>query len=211
MWRQIASLLLLALVWPAQAQDMNQELTEARAVFLRGVDGDSRAVREAVQRFRSLSQTHPQEPVFLAYLGASQTLQGRDAANNIERRRITEEGLGVVDRALGRQQASARQDSPNYLDTLLVAVNTYIHLPAFFNRYDEGKRLLQEILAHRNFDGMAVAFKAATYLAAALVAHGEGDQAGYRRYLEQTVSADPNGRDGRTAGKMLEELKNPAT
>lgn len=203
--RWIVCLLMLVMVWPAQAEDVDPELTEARAVFLRGVDGDRRAVRDAIQRFRSLSQAHPQEPVFLAYLGASQTLQGRDAANNIERRRITEEGLGVVDRALGLQRASAEQGPTRYLDTLLVAANTYIHLPAFFNRYDEGRRLLQEILAHPGFDGMAAGFKAATYLAAALVAHGEGDDAAYRRYLEQTVSTDPEGRDGRTAGQLLAE------
>jgi hypothetical protein len=208
--KRIAWFLLLVAIWPAQAQDMDQELAEARTVFLRGVDGDKRAVRDAIQRFRTLSLAHPQEPVFKAYLGASMTLQGRDTTNNIEKKRITDEGLGVVDRALDAQKASADQASPRYLDTLLVAANTYIHLPAFFNRNDEGKRLLQEILAHYAFDGMAAGFKAAVYMAAATVAHGEGDQAAYRRYLDLTVSTDPEGRDGLTASELLVELEDSA-
>jgi hypothetical protein len=202
--RRIAWLVLLVMVCPAQADDIDHELAEARTVFLRGVDGDRRAVREATQRFRLLSEDHPQEPVFIAYLGACMSLQGRDAANNIEKRRLTEEGLGEIDLALKRLSAGTDQSSPRYLDTLLVAANTFIHIPAFFNRYAEGKRLLQEILAHRAFDGMAAGFKAATYLAAALLAHGEGDDGAYRRYLNLTVSTDPEGRDGRFAGTLLE-------
>lgn len=204
--KRIAWLLLLVTVWPAQADDVDHALTEARAVFLRGVDGDKRAVREATQRFRSLSQAHPNEPVFLAYLGASMTLQGRDAANNIEKQRITEEGLGVIDRALERRSVNADLGSPRYLETSLVAANSFIHIPSFFNRYNQGKRLLQEILAQHGFDGMAAGFKAATYLAAALVAHGEGDDGAYRRYLDLTVSTDPEGRDGRNASKLIQEL-----
>jgi hypothetical protein len=204
--RRLACLLLLLAVWPAQADDVDRELTEARKVFLHGVDGDRRAVRDATQRFKSLSHRHPQEPVFLAYLGAAMTLQGRDASNNIDKRRLTEDGLRIIDRALEKLSKSTDQESPRYLDTLLVAANSYIHIPSFFNRQDQGKRLLDEILVHHNFDRMAAGFKSATYLAAALVAQGEGDDDAYRRYLDLTVATDPEGRDGHFAGKLLEEL-----
>jgi len=46
--------------------------------------------------------------------------------------------------------------------------------------------------------------KAAAYMAAALVAHGEGDDAEYRRYLNLIVNTDPGGRYGRKASKLLE-------
>jgi len=195
--------MLLAIV-PAQAEDFDSELTEARNVFLQGVDGDKRAVRDAFRRFRSLSQNHPKEPVYLAYLGASMTLQGRDAANGIEKQRLTNEGLAKIDRALDQLS----DDVPSYrrLDTLLVAANSFIYIPSFFNRYERGKKLLHEILEHPDFDGMAAGFKAATYFTAALVAQGDGDEKGYRRYLELTVETDPQGRNGRFASEMLEEL-----
>jgi hypothetical protein len=204
--KRIACLLFLVMVLPAQANRMDEELTEARAVFLKGVDGDKRAVRDAVQRFKSLSRAHAEEPVFQAYLGASMTLQGRDAPNNIEKGRITEEGLGVLDRALDAQLAKPDPGSVHTLDTMLVAANTYIHLPAFFNRYEQGKDLLQKILAHPDFEGMAPGYKAAVYVAQALVSHGDADDAAYRRYLQLAVSTDPKGRDGEFASKRLREL-----
>lgn len=206
MLKRFAWFLLLVAVWPVQADDADSELTEARTVFLRGVDGDKRAVRDATQRFKSLSHRNPQEPVFLAYLGASMTLQGRDATNNIDKRRLTDDGLRTIDRALDLSSKGADQESPRYLDTLLVAANSYIHIPSFFNRHDQGKQLLDDILAHRNFDDMADGYKAATYLAEALVAQGEGDEDAYRRYLDLTVSTDPEGRDGRFASKLIEEI-----
>ncbi len=201
---RLCCLLLLLVVWPAYADDVDRELAEAREVFLRAVDGEKRAVRDATLRFRTLSQDHPQEAVFIAYLGACTTLQGRDAANHIDKGRLTESGLREIDRA--RKLLSADTDPVRYLDTLLVAANSYIHIPTFFNRHQEGKRLLQEdILAHPAFEEMAGGFRAAAYMAAALVAQGERDEEAYRRYLEESVAADPEGRDGRLASRLLEE------
>lgn len=201
MFSRLLCLLLLFSVVPAFAVDSGK-LAEAREVFLRAVDGDKRAVREATVRFRALSTANPQAAVFIAYLGACTTLQGRDATNNIERRRLTEEGLRDVDRAV---TLASGQDPSQYLETLLVAVNSYIHVPSFFNRYDEGRRLVQEILAHPEFERMAAGYRAAAYMAAALVAQGDRDDVGYRRYLRLTVEADPEGRDGRFASRLLEE------
>ena len=160
-------ILLLAIV-PAQAEESDHELTEARNVFLQGVDGDKRAVRDAFTRFRSLNQQHPTEPVYLAYLGATITLQGRDAPNGINKKQLTDEGLAKIDQAL----KLLSDDAPSYrrLDTMLVAANSFIYIPSFFNRYERGKKLLHEILEHPDFDGMAAGFKAATYFTAALVA-----------------------------------------
>jgi len=196
----------LLAVFPLQASDFDRDLGEARTVFLQGVVGDRRAVRTATRSFRSLSHKNPQEPVLLAYLGACMTLQGRDAANNLDKRRLTEDGLGKIDKALAMQMERADQSSAHHLDTLLVAANSFIHIPAFFNRHDRGKQLLRQILDDSSFDTMAAGFKAATYLAAALVAHGDGDDAAYRRYLDLTVTVDPHGRDGRFAGSLRKEL-----
>lgn len=203
-------LLSLLLIVPAhasdQAADFDAALGKARTVFLKGVDGDRRAVRDATLRFKKLNHRNPQEPVLLAYLGACMTLQGRDAANNLDKRRLTEDGLGKIDRALAMQSEKQDQGSVHHLDTLLVAANSFIHIPAFFNRHDRGKQLLQQILDDRGFDGMASGFKAATYLAAALMARGDGDNAAYRHYLDLTVAIDPDGRDGHFASSMREEL-----
>lgn len=203
MFRRIAWILLLVAVWPAYADDMDPQLNEARAIFLRGVDGDRRAVRAAMQRFEALSESYPNEPVYIAYIGACETLQGRDAPNVFEKRRRTEEGLSDIDRALKSLSADPDGRSPHELDTMLVAANAFIHIPAFFNRYERGRQLLQKILGDRGFDAMAPGFKSASYLAAALVAHGDDDDKAYRDYLKLAAAADPDGRDGSLAGKLL--------
>lgn len=201
----LALMVICPALFPVWAEDVDHELTEARNIFLQGVDGDKHAVRNAFTRFRSLSQHHPADPVYLAYLGASMTLQGRDAQNGINKQRHTEEGLDKIDQALKMLADNDDVPSSRRLDTMLVAANSFIYIPAFFNRYDRGKRLLGEILEDKDFDGMAAGFKAATYFAAALVARGETDEDGYHRYLKLIVDTDPEGRDGRAASALLKE------
>ena len=205
MFRLICMLALLLVIAPSHAGDMGRELAKARSVFLQGVDGDKRAVRDATTRFRTLSVRHPDDPVFLAYFGASMTLQGRDASNDLDKMRLTKDGLKKIDRALKLLSAGHDNNSSEELETMLVAADSFIHIPAFFNRYDRGKRLLGRILEHPDFARMAPGFKAAAYLAAALVARGEGDEDKYRRYLDLTIKTDPEGRDGRMAGKLKDE------
>jgi hypothetical protein len=199
-------LLSLLAISPVQADDADSELAEARTIFLQAVDGDKRAVRSATNRFRSLSRSQPKDPVYLAYYGASLTLQGRDAANNIDKKSLTEKGLGVIDQALKLLSEAENYPSSRRLDTLLVATSSFVYIPSFFNRYARGKGLLQEILSHHDFNDMAAGFKAATYFTAALVARGDGDDNQYRRYLELTVNTEPRGRDGRFATALLDEL-----
>lgn len=205
MSRLICIFIVLLAIPPLHADEIDSDLTEARNIFLQGVDGDKRAVRDATHRFRSLTLSYPKEPVFLAYLGSCKTLQGRDIPNNIEKKRVTEEGLADIDRALEQISVYKNINSARYLDTLLVTANSFIHIPAFFNRYDKGKHFLQQILHHPDFDEMAAGFKAAAYMAEALVAQGEGNVVEYRKYLDLTVKADPEGRNGRLASKLLED------
>jgi hypothetical protein len=195
---------LLLATTPARAADIDSQLNEARDTFLKGVDGDKRAVRDATREFRSMSQGHPDDPVYMAYLGASLTLQGRDAPNGIEKQRLTEEGLRKVDQALGLLSVNDQLPSSRRLETLLVAANSFIHIPAFFNRYERGKRLLHELLDHPDFNEMPAGFKAAAFYAAALVARGNGDEKEYHRYLTLAADTDPQGHDGRAARGLLE-------
>jgi len=197
--------ILLLAVFPAQADDFDSVLTDDRNVFLQGVDGDKRAVRNAVNRFRSLSRSNPRDPVYLAYYGASITLQGRDATKGFEKKGFTEDGLEKIDRALKLLSEVKHYPSVRHLDTLLVAANSFVYIPSFFNRYDKGKDLLQEILTHDDFNGMVAGFKAAAYSTAAFVARTDGDEAEYRRLLALIVETDPQGRDGRAASALLKE------
>jgi len=195
--------MLMSALLPVHADGIDNELIEARTIFLQGVDGDRQAVRKALKNFRTLNSRYPENPVFLAYLGASMTLQGRDAQNNLDKQRLTEAGLKKIDRALELLSNGNNVPPSRRLDTLLVAASSYIYIPSFFNRYERGKNLLEEILSHHDFNVMAAGFKAASYFTTALVARGDDDENQYRHYLELTVATDPQGRDGRLASELL--------
>ncbi len=187
------------------ADDYNASLSAARTKFLQGVDGDQHAVRDATRQFKKLSHLNLREPVLMAYLGACETLKGRDAANNLNKRRLTTDGINQVDRALKLLDDTTDYPPDRRLDTQLVAANSFIHIPAFFNRYQKGRLLIEQILADSNFDLMAAGFRAATYMAAALVAQGDNDETAYRKFIELTLAADPTRRDGRMAVKLRDE------
>jgi len=169
------------------------------------VDGDKHAVSEASRLFRALNLREPENPVYLAYLGASITLQGRDAPNNVDKQRLTEAGLRKVDHAFDVLLDRGRRASAVYLETLLVITNTYIHIPAFFDRYNRGRALLQVILEHGDFESMSPQFKAAAYFTAALVALGDHTDEQYRHFLKLSAATDPDGRNGRVARELLQD------
>jgi len=196
--------MLLLAIHPVQAEDNDFELTEARNVFLQGVDGDKQAVRTALGRFRSLNVHYPTDPVYLAYYGACITLQGRDAQNGINKKQFTDDGLAKIDKAMKMLDDDKNLPAARRLDTMLVAANSYIFIPSFFNRYERGKGLIHDILTSPDFDAMAAGYKSAVYFSAALVAQGDGDDKEYHRYLDLTVKTDPEGRNGQFASKMLE-------
>lgn len=202
---KLVLVVLLVSTVPAHANSADDELNEARNIFLKGVDGDTRAVRQAIRQFKALNAHNPDNPVYLAYLGASMTLKGRDAQNNLDKRRLTEDGLAKIDKALDYVANNHNVRSVEYLDTLLVAANSFIYIPSFFNRYEKGKLLLEEILNHEDFSSMAAGYRAAAYFTAALVAHGDGDDLEYRRYLSLAVETEPDGRNGKAAQRLLNE------
>ncbi|MFQ5470765.1 MAG: hypothetical protein ACE5EH_10735 [Gammaproteobacteria bacterium] len=197
--------LLFLVIFPVYAAEQDIELTQAREIFLQGVDGDKRAVRQAVKRFTELSHRHPGDPVYLAYLGASMTLQGRDASKGSEKQRLTINGLGKIDRALKLLSDNEQIPVHRRLDTQLVAANSFMYIPSFFNRYERGKHLLRDILDHEGFEDMAAGFKAAAFFTAAIVARGNENNSEYRRYLKLTVETAPDGREGVFAKELLEE------
>src|SRR5262245_11349186 len=75
---------MLTLPWApgtASADAIDAKIIAARQLFLQGMDGDKRVVREALLEFRQLKDTHPGHPLVQAYIGACEALQGRDGGN----------------------------------------------------------------------------------------------------------------------------------
>ncbi|MBS4099300.1 MAG: hypothetical protein KGZ83_21015, partial [Sulfuricella sp.] len=202
--RFVHFLLAAALAVPALAA-ADPAFSQAQAVFLKAADGNSAAVEEAVRQFTRLAAVESdQAPLLLAYLGAAQTMQGRDAWLPWEKVRATERGLAVLDKAL--RSLEARHDTEIFngtaisLETRLVAANTFLSLPSLFNRFDAGKQALREAFAHPGWAAAPGEVRARLHRLAAQVAAHDGKRSEEREHLKQAADLAQAAPTGATAG-----------
>lgn len=159
------SLLVLLSALPARSAEPSAAFLAASASFTRATTGDSAATEQALKAFEALAAAEsPEAPLYQAYVGAAQTLQGREAWMPWTKMKATERGLDTLDKALRRLES--RHDAvvlgsvPVSLETRLVAANTFVSVPdAIFHRADAGRRLLQELVAHPLFAQMPPEFR----------------------------------------------------
>ena len=124
----------------------------ASAAFTRAVAGDGNATDQALKAFEALAAAAgPEAPLYQAYMGAAQTLQGRDAWMPWTKMKATERGLDTIDKALRRlepQHDKALVNGiPVSLETRLVAATSFVAVPdMMFHRADSGRQLLQDMM-----------------------------------------------------------------
>ncbi len=184
-----------------------KEIEVVRAAYLVATDGTERDIRNATQKIRKLENKYPSHPLVLAYKGGALSLRGKDIGKRpLNRMRETEEGLNIIDRAL-RKLGQYDGDYLEIVETQLIATYVFINLPdAIFHRFREGDHLVQQLLAHPHFSEMPLGLQAAIYFAAATAADKRNDQAQFRHYLELTLKTDPDGKNGRQAQTLLQQL-----
>ena len=185
-----------------------KDMAAYREVYLKAASGKPRAVRKAISGIRKLEKKYKNHPVILAYRGGALSLRGISASNNgLDRMRETEEGLIVIDRALRKLP----KHQGHYLETVeaqLVAAFVFINIPnSMFHRLQEGNRLVEKLLAHQRFSEMPAGLQSAIYFAAATSAEKYIKPAEFKRYLELTVSADPDGKNGLEAKSLLQGMQ----
>jgi hypothetical protein len=204
---------LLALSVPALAGP-TEDFVAAVARFGAAAGGDAGATDDAVARLARLAEAEPADapprPLVLAYLGAAQTLQGRDAWMPWTKLRATERGLSTLDKALRRlepgHEAARFRDAPVALETRLVAATTFIALPGMFHRLDEGKAVLRTAFASPAFAGAPAGLRAGLHRQAAIAAardKKDGEEAAQWRLA---IAAAPAGEIAAAAQKRLQEL-----
>lgn len=201
---------LLFLAAPAGA-GQEDDFAAAESVFERALAGDGGATDEAVARFERLAAADsPYAPLFQAYLGAAQTLQGRDAWMPWNKMRATERGLGTLDKALRRLEprhdALSLRQAPVSLQTRLVAASTFIAVPDMFHRFDAGKAVLRMALASPAFAAAPPALRAALHRQAALAAARDKQPREEAAQWRLAIAADPAGALAAAARRRLQEL-----
>lgn len=123
----------------------------AQAEFTRALQGDSDAVEQAMELFRALSESNPGNPLLAAYYGSAQALRARDAWMPWNKMRYSEQGLDTIDGALRmvkpEHDAQRTRGVPVSVETRLVAARTFLAMPKFLNRGEQGRNLVADTIA----------------------------------------------------------------
>lgn len=185
-WNQVvATLGVAAGMWSgvvsADTVDANS-FQGAQAEFTRALKGDSDAVEPAMELFRVLSESDPGNPLLTAYYGSAQTLRARDAWMPWNKMKYTEEGLDTIDGALRmlepEHDVQRTRGVPVSVETRLVAARTFLALPKFLNRGEQGRNLVADTIASPVFQTTPQAVQAQFLRLAAADTNGASAPAG---------------------------------
>jgi hypothetical protein len=204
-------LFLSAAIAAAPAAD-DAALLAAEAQFQKAIAGDSNATNEAVRAFEALAAGDgPRGPLYLAYLGAAQSMQGRDAWMPWTKMKATERGLAGIDKALRqlepRHDVEMVRDTPVALVVRLIAVKTFLIVPeTFFHRNDRARALLKEAFAYPGFKTASGEVRAGFHQQAAIAAGRAGNIAEERAQLQKAVAAAGSGPIADAARLRLKEI-----
>lgn len=203
----MACALLLAASAAYSAGEATSGISAARLIF-QEVQQERRNADDAVAAFeRQVAAGGPTLPLALAYLGAAQTLQGRDAWMPWTKLKRVERGLDAIDKALRLIASDPSGESPIGLETRLVAISTFLAVPdRIFHRADRGRRLLRETLASPAFAAAPGTLRAEFHRQAAGLARHENNVREEAEQLRLLLAADAAGPLAAAARDRLKEL-----
>lgn len=195
----------------AAAQGSEESFIKAQATFERGLHGSESDNEAATEQFRRLSETDSGNPLYLAYYGSAFTVKARDAWLPWKKLKLGEQGLDLIDKALKRltpeHDQLALRKVPVSIETRLVAINTFFHLPdRYFHRYESAKALLAETMKSPAFAQSPPQIQARFYTQTALVAQKEGRKADEAAQLKRALELDPQSPDMAQLHARLKEL-----
>lgn len=153
---------------------------KAVAVFERSLAGDESVTGVALNQFKMLSMTYPDNPLFLAYKGACKTLMGRDAWMPWNKSYYTEDGLEQISQALRMLKPKHDQQmvlgAPISVETRLIAVSTFSEVPESFNHFEKAKAVLKELLQSPALKASPPELQAKVHQRAANIAYKENQR-----------------------------------
>ncbi len=165
----------------------------AFATFQRAAAGDEGAIDPAVKQFTSLADADPSDPLLLAYSGSATALQARAAVMPWKKLAFADDALARLDKALALLQPAHdtlhHRGTPTGLETRFVAANTFLGMPAMFNRGTRGRSLLDQVLQSPQFATSPLPFRGTVWLRAGVAAAADNRPADARRWFEQVVAS----------------------
>jgi hypothetical protein len=188
-----------------------EDFATAEALFQRALAGDTSSTDAAVERLAKLDLSDPAfGPLYQAYLGAAQALQGRDAWMPWNKLTAADKGLAALDKALRRlaprHDTDMLRGAPVAVEARLVAATTFLRLPEMFHRFDDAKDMLRAAFASPAFAGSPALLRAHLHLQAAIAAGRDKKPAEERQQLQQALTAQADGPVAASARKRLQEI-----
>ena len=184
----------------------------AYQLFETNLAGDKDSNPSVIKQFTTLVQNHPEQPLFLAYLGSAYTLKARDAFAPWTRLSNVDRGLDMVDKALimlePEHDEMKLRGSVVSMETRLVAISTFLKVPGFLNRLQPAKDLLTETLADPVFNQAPAIVRGRIYLNAADAAKRDKDVDKERHLLTKAAEILPDSRFKTEAQSRLQALQN---
>ncbi|MGP4039123.1 tetratricopeptide repeat protein [Gracilibacillus sp. D59] len=101
-----------------------KQFEEGKKLFMKGVDGDKKAVKLAYDIFLKLRNTAPNNALIEAYYGSTLALLGRDASQPLEKADKAQEGLDALNQAISKD--------PNHKEIRMLRSNVCLRLPESF-------------------------------------------------------------------------------
>jgi hypothetical protein len=202
----IAGLMFIATTIPSLATDA--PLEAANAAFDRADGGDKKAAAEAAALFSELVKTEPDNPLLLVQLGAATAMQARATMLPWKKIAYAEQGMSMQDKAIAllitRHDTEAQNGVPISLRVRYVAANTFLAVPDFFKRKQQGNKLLGEVIASPLLNIAPAEFRGHVWMRAALYAEEEQRLQEARAYLNSVISVGAP--QAKQARKELERM-----
>lgn len=177
----------------ATAADADAGFNAAFARFTSIKPGDEAAIDDAAHQFGKLLAATPTDPVLRAYAGASTSMRATTTMLPWKKMGHAEDGLALIDKALA--QLTPAHDAPSHqgvaasLQVKFVAANTFLALPAMFNRGERGHKLLDDVLKSPLFEAAPAGFKASVWLRAGQQAQTDQQPAQARQWYEKAAAS----------------------
>jgi hypothetical protein len=193
-------------------QDVTTRFLRAAQLFEQARADANVPVDPAEDAFRDLLQSDPSNPLFVAYYGSTLAIRARDGGAPWQKIKWLNESINDIDRALAllgpQYDAQKMRGVPISLETRLIAVATYIPLPALFNRMSVARQQLATAMGSAPFATASSELRGRFYYEDALIAHADGDTEHERRSLREVVKDSPPSLDMNEVRERLSKLGN---
>jgi tetratricopeptide (TPR) repeat protein len=188
--RLMAAAATLLLATAAHAMDQGQ-FQDARALFIQAQAGDTAATEKAADAFGALLRTEPDNPVLMAYAGASTAMRASTTMLPWKKMNYAEDGLAMIDKALAMltpaHNAVLQNRTPAALEVRFVAASTFLAVPGFMNRGVRGATLLTEVLDSPLFAQAPLGFQGAVWLRSGKLAQADKRTDDARKYFNEVI------------------------